>query len=185
MHLSSSGKSCAYINDECKEQIADCRLYEGTKASECEAIIPKDDPYSTKCVFKGNTCQPEQITSCEEFSSLLPKHLCNKVSLPNGGSCELVNNEEYNHYSSCADYHGDDKNTCESIELHDPYKYCSYEGNACVEKTRTEKLSCNSYKSGQDDYYCEKIKLEDSKKHCKIYGIFNPKCNEFYKKCSD
>ena len=187
MHLSSSDKSCAYINDECKEQIADCSLYEGTKASECEAIIPKDDPYSTKCVFKSNTCQAEQITSCEEFSSLLPKQFCNKVRLSNGGSCELVNNEckEYNHYSSCSFYHGDDKNTCESIELYDPYKYCSYEGNACVEKTRTEKLTCNSYKSGQDDYYCEKIKLEDSKKHCKIYDIFNLKCNEFYKKCSD
>ena len=187
VHLSSSGKSCVYINDECKEQIADCGLYKGTKASECEAIIPKDDPYSTKCVFKNNKCQPEQITSCEEFSPLLPKHLCNKARLPNGRICELVNNEckEYNYYSSCADYHGSDKKTCESIRLYDPYKYCSYTGQGCEKKIITEKLTCSSYNPDDDYDYCEKIILEDSKKHCKINDIFKGNCNEYYKKCSD
>ena len=52
VHLSSSDKSCAYINDECKEQIADSSLYKGTKASECEAIIPKDNVFSKAIIVK-------------------------------------------------------------------------------------------------------------------------------------
>ena len=31
--LEASGKSCVYLNDECKEQIAECDLYTGDKAS--------------------------------------------------------------------------------------------------------------------------------------------------------
>ena len=112
IYLASEDKNCIFLNDECKEQIADCELYTGKVASECESIIPKNNPFMTKCVYKDNQCKTEEITSCEEFNPLLPKQFCNEIYFNNGVSCELVNNECKSYYSSCSSYSGNDQNIC-------------------------------------------------------------------------
>jgi hypothetical protein len=35
IRLADSSKSCVYLNNECKEQLADCSLYTGSLAAEC------------------------------------------------------------------------------------------------------------------------------------------------------
>lgn len=183
VNLGSSGKSCVYLNDECKEQIAECNLYQGSNASECEAIIPQSNSYGTRCVFTNQECQPKEITSCSEYKSGLPEEFCNRISISEGVGCHFVNNECKTHYYYCSAYTGGDKNTCESIESNsdDPYESCSFTNNQC-KKVKKTGLSCDSYKSGQDPEYCYYIELEDSKKYCEFY---NNKCKEYFKKCSD
>ena len=73
IRLADSSKSCVYLNNECKEQLADCNLYTGSVASECESIIPSNSPDSNKCVFKNNNCESEPITSCSDYKSGLPE----------------------------------------------------------------------------------------------------------------
>lgn len=185
IHLASENKNCIYLNDECKEQIADCELYSGNVATECESIIPKNDPLHTKCVYKNDKCQPKEITSCEEFNPLLPKQFCDDLFLNNGVRCHLVNNECKEYYSSCSVYLGNDKNICESIKIrYHPYRYCSYTDNGCEEKTKTG-LTCDSYQSDQDSSYCEGKELEDKKIYCLIRDLNEKICTLNYKKCSD
>ena len=180
IRLADSSKSCVYLNNECKEQLADCSLYAGSVAAECESIIPWS-PYSYKCVFKNNKCESEPINSCSDYKSGLPEEFCNYISPSNGGSCHLVSNECKLYYPECSDYKGNEKNVCESIELENPYKICSYTGNECVEKTKTG-VTCKSFEAGQDEDYCYEIELENGKKYC---GFYDNKCTEYFKKCSD
>ena len=179
--LASSDKGCVYLNDECKEQIQSCDLYKGSVASECEAIIPLNYPYNTKCVFKNNQCQEEPITSCSDFKSGLPKEFCNNIYLSDGVACHFVDNECKSYYEECSDYRGSDKNICESIELENPFRTCTYTTNGCEEKQKPG-ITCDSYKSGEDADYCYSIELSNSKKYCEFY---DNKCTEYFKKCSD
>ena len=181
VNLGTSEKKCVYINDQCKEQIADCHLYTGSDAAECEAIIPKSDPYRTKCFYDGNYCRAKSITSCTDYKPGLPKEFCNNIYLYNGAKCHLVDNECQTYYSECSHYTGNNQSICESIELESPNKYCSYKDNRCVEERKTV-LTCDSYKSGQDREYCNNIYLDNYNKYCLFY---NNKCSEYYKYCSD
>ena len=179
--LANSSKSCIYLNNECKEQLAECNLYKGSVAAECESIIPSHSPQSYKCVFKNNICEKELITSCSDYRTGLPEEFCNYIRPSNGGSCHLVNNECKLYYPYCSDYEGNDKNVCESIELENPYKICSFTDNECVEKTKTG-VTCKSFETGQDPDYCYKIELENEKKYCEFY---DNKCTEYFRQCSD
>ena len=183
INLGASSKSCVYLNDQCKEQIAECDLYQGSVASECEAIIPQSNPYGAKCVFTDQRCQQKEITSCSDYKSGLPKEFCNRISISEGVGCHLVNNECKIHYYDCSYYTGEDKNICESIEpsSDNPYKSCSFTNNQCKAVKKTG-LTCDSYKSGQDPEYCYYIELDNSQKYCEFY---DNKCKEYFKKCSD
>ena len=177
----ASDKGCIYLNNECKEQIQSCESYTGDVASECQAIIPLNNPYRTKCVFKDGKCRQEDITSCSDFNSGLPKEFCNYIELSDGVRCHFVDNECKTYYSECSAYTGNDQKTCESIELDNPNKYCSFTNNKCKEVKKTG-LTCSSYKSGQDEDYCFYIELDNSKKYC---GFYDNKCTEYFKECSD
>lgn len=110
VQLADSSKICVYVNNQCKEQLADCNLYTGSDQSECEAIIPKFS-YS-KCVFKNNQCQSEEKTSCSDYKSGLPSSYCDNIQISNGGQCHLVNNECKERYYDCTQYTGNDQKTC-------------------------------------------------------------------------
>jgi hypothetical protein len=179
--LEASGKSCVYINDECKEQIAECDLYTGTEASECEAIIPHSDPYRTKCVFKDQKCQSEEKTSCSDYKSGQTESFCNRIPQSDGASCHLENNECKSYYAYCEANGAQNKETCESIKLKNPYKYCSFSTEKGCETKQKEGITCSSFESGQDLKYCEGIELENGK-HCVFY---NNKCTEYFEDCND
>ena len=178
VELDDPDKSCVFVNDKCKALPNDCSEYTGSDASECESIVPQTT--SEICYFENNSCKSKPVSSCLAYKAGLPREICENIITSEGLKCELVNNECKPSYSDCSDYKGQDKNTCESIELEDFFKYCLYtEGKGCEEKDKTG-LTCNSY-TGHNSYYCEKIELEDEKKNCVFYG---DKCSEYYKECS-
>ena len=161
VELDDPDKSCVFVNDKCKALPNDCSEYTGSDASECESIVPQTT--SEICYFENNSCKSKPVSSCLAYKAGLPREICENIITSEGLKCELVNNECKPSYSDCSDYKGQDKNTCESIELEDFFKYCLYtEGKGCEEKDKTG-LTCNSY-TGHNSYYCEKIELEDEKR---------------------
>ena len=185
--LNATDKSCTYINvnDECKELPNQCSEYKGSVASECQSInnplANRDNPFKA-CIFESNSCQLKEFTKCSDYKAGLPEKFCENIIPSDGSGCKLVNNECTIYYEYCSDYIGSDKNTCESIELENPFKQCSYSQERGCEEKQKSGITCNSYRSGQDSYYCREIELEDAKKHCVFY---ENKCSEYYQACSD
>ena len=182
--LDASDKSCVYLNNECKELPNQCSEYRGSVAAECQSINPTANTWNPikACIFENNSCQLKEFTKCSDYKTGLPEEFCKYINPSDGTGCKLVNNECKSYYPSCYNYQGEDKNTCESIELANPFRQCSYsQENGCQEIQKPD-ITCGSYKSGQNSYYCETIKLEDTKKHCVFYGN---KCLENYKDCTD
>jgi hypothetical protein len=180
--LDASDKSCVYINNECKELPKECNKYTGSVAAECQSINPTANTWNPfkACIYENNSCQLKEFTKCSEYKAGLPEEFCENINPSDGTSCKLVNNECTSYYPFCSSYQGEDKNTCESIELANPFKQCSYSGGVCQEKQKPD-ITCGSYKSGVDPYYCTTIKLEDPLKHCVFY---DNKCSEYYIDCT-
>ena len=178
--LEDTDKSCVYINNECKELPNQCSEYTGSVAAECQSIkLNTWNPFKA-CIFENNSCQLKEFTKCTDYKAGLPEEFCENINPSDGTRCKLVNNECKSYYYSCNSYQGEDKNTCESIELQNPFRQCSY-SEGCQEKQKSG-ITCDSYKSGMETYYCTNIELEDTKKYCAFY---DNKCSEYYKDCTD
>ena len=181
VQLEATDKSCVYINNECKELPKKCSDYTGSVAAECQSINPRSytDEAFKACIFENNSCQLKEFTKCTDYKAGLPEEFCESIYQSDGARCKLVNNECKSYYDSCI--RSLDKNTCESIELDNPFRKCSYsQENGCKEIQKPG-ITCDSYKSGMETYYCTNIELEDPLKHCVFY---DNKCSEYYIDCT-
>ena len=178
--LEKEGKECSLINGECIEIESECENYKGSKAEECEGILPKDDPISLKCIFDNGNCKTVSKT-CSDYKFGQPEEFCTSIYnngkhcyFRNGVCSEPVNNNNYNY---CEEYEDEDKKICEAITLNNPTKNCKYDTDNGCQSVPIKLKSCQI----SDTDFCYEIELEDDKKHC---FISSDECKEFYKDCS-
>ena len=176
--LQKEGKQCSYINGECIEIESQCENYKGSKAEECEGILPEDDHYSSKCIFDNGKCKKVSKT-CSDYKVGQPAEYCYNIH-NDGKGCHYKNGicSEGVIYYYCEQYYGEDKNICEAITLDNPTQKCEYDIDNVCKTTSIKQKSCQI---NIDTDFCYEIELEDDNKHC---FLSSDECKEFYKNCS-
>lgn len=176
--LSKDKRKCAFNNNNCVEQYLKCDDYTESDKKTCESIIIDDD--LNKCgLVNDKSCQ--QIPKlCNDYTGT-DENECSQYSTDNSKKkCYIINEKCTEHYIYCSDYHGNDKDICESIIPHsedgedflDYYK-CVLTDDGCIKTPR----DCSEAKTAED---CNNITPIDTKKAC----VFSDSvCTEQYKDC--
>ena len=130
--LGKEGKECSYINGECIEIESECENYKGTKAEECEGIIPQNNPISAKCIFDSGECK-EVNKTCSDYIYGQPQELCEEID-NYGKGCSYKDGicvEKIYYY--CQEYTDGDKTFCENLSISLPYHKCEFDSTeGCI-----------------------------------------------------
>ncbi|MBO6109628.1 MAG: hypothetical protein J6P12_01990 [Methanobrevibacter sp.] len=174
--LEKEGKECSYINGECIEIESECENYKGTKAEECEGIIPQNNPISAKCIFDSGECK-EVSKTCSDYIYGQPQEFCEEIH-NDGKVCRYKNGICFEiEYDYCEDYKGENKSFCENLSISLPYHKCEFDSTeGCITVPIYQKNCPIS-----DFLNCSIIELEDDNKYC--FPV-SDECKEFYRDCS-
>jgi len=186
----SNDKKCAFIGNECKEQLKTCDK-SVTDREKCESIKIIEGDYKDyyKCVLdKDKECIPKKLMcegspgtndeECKQYETSDTNKFCIYDS---NSKCKEI-------YKYCSDYNGKDitkdKAPCESIIPYDesgslplPTHKCEFITNVgCVKKAK----ACNE---AHTDIECTNMTPSDKDNMKCIF--YEGKCNEQYKTCEN
>ena len=178
INLSKDKRKCAFNNNNCVEQYVKCDDYTESDKKTCESIIIDDDV--NKCgLVNDKSCQ-EIPKLCNDYTGT-DENKCSLYGTDNSKKkCYIINGKCTEQYIYCSDYHGNDKDICESIIPHSEdgndflyYSKCVWTDDGCIKTPR----DCSEAKTAED---CNNITPLDTKKVC----VFSDSiCTEQYKDC--
>ena len=181
---------CSFKTDDgarkCEEERRNCTEYSGDDESVCTSLRAKDP--NKRCVFdvtKSQKCY-EEYKSCQIYNETVKdktRAACQNIKLlePNR-KCVYIEEEdkceETLNYTTCEEYTGTDKTTCESIISPTTHSKCILEKDSiCKEKER--ELLCKEAFNEEDCIYY--AKPSESGKRC----VWSGSCYEVYTRCED
>ena len=179
--LSTSEKSCYFLNDECIDWFKECSEYSPASSNFDENICQKIEPSNNlkKCQVQktsGTKTCIEVDKACEDFTD----NTCFNLNLGEDKRCVLLNGKCEEHYNSCE---GLSKEKCAN-------NIPSVNSEKCVWTESTS--SCGSQERQCQDFveYTENSKSYlpcDSLKSIspKICLMNGNKCDEVYKTCGE
>jgi len=171
---------------KCEEERRNCTEYKGDDESICTSLRAKDP--NKRCVFDATKSQKcyEEYKSCQIYNDTVPnktRTACQNIKLlePNR-KCVYIEEEdkceETLNYTTCEEYIGTDKYTCESIISPTTHSKCVLEKDSiCKEKER--ELLCKEAFNEEDCIFY--AKPSESGKRC----VWSGSCYEVYTRCED
>ena len=171
---------------KCEEERRNCTEYSGDDESICTSLRAKDP--NKRCAFDATRSQKcyEEYKSCQIYNDTVPNKTgtaCRNIKLlePNR-KCVYIEEEdkceETLNYTTCEEYTGTDKTTCESIISPTTHSKCVLEKDSeCKEKER--ELLCKEAFNEEDCIYYAKPR--ESGKRC----VWSGSCYEVYTRCED
>ena len=188
LQTSNSSYKCVYKTSDqtCVELPKRCEDYKGTSQEECELIIVYNgsitDDYH-KCVYENNQCIMKQ-KNCSDLTS----YYCNNLILSETKKCYYYNSKCIEIDKQCENYKGNDSSLCESLkpyksmyEIDDEYECSFVNDKNCVKKKKEQSEYC--FYNGTDADICSMYTPSDP--NTKVCTMYNNKCIEQYKYCSD